>query len=92
MYLGPSLEMLLVVAAVIALLLVWDARSKVIPANLMAWVMTGMVLIALAMLILLVGSPARTLEQAVRAFVLVEAVVALWLLDRRNAGAWRRGR
>jgi hypothetical protein len=48
-------------------------------------VLTGLVLVGLAMGLLLLTVPARPLEQALRAVVLVEAALSFWML-------WQRGR
>ncbi len=75
-------RMLLVVAAVIALLLWWAGR-RLVPRDVAPWLMTGMILVAIAMVLLLIGGPATPEEQALRVFVLLETAYGLWLLNRR---------
>jgi hypothetical protein len=47
--------------------------------------LTGLVLVMLAMALLLLTVPAPSLENALRATVFAEAAISFWLL-------WRRGR
>jgi len=87
-----SLPALLVLGWVMAGLLWWDRRRRVILDFLLPWAMTGMILVALAMGILLVAVPAPAGEQVVRAVLLVEGVYGFWALARRAARRSGRGR
>jgi hypothetical protein len=73
-------------------LLWWDRRRHVILDFLLPWAMTGMILVALAMGILLVAVPAPAGEQVVRAVLLLEGVYGVWVLARRAARRSDRGR
>ncbi len=73
-------------------LLWWDRRRRVILDFLLPWAMTGMILVALAMGILLLAVPAPASEQVVRAVLLLEGVYGFWVLARRAARRSSRGR
>ena len=73
-------------------LLWWDRRRRVILDFLLPWAMTGMILVALAMGILLATIPARPGEQIVRGVLLLEGVYGFWVLGRRTSRRSGRGR
>lgn len=75
---------LLIVAAAIGILLWWDLHRGITPPDARPWAMTGTVLVALAMLVLVIGVKAPLAEQALRIAVLLESLAALWLLERRG--------
>jgi len=80
--------MLLVVAFAIALLVWWGRRQAAPSFDSLRWLLTGLVLVALAMALLLVTVPAAPLEQALRVAVLAEAALSfglLWRLGRESA-------
>jgi len=82
---APRPPVLLVLAVAIALLVWWGSRQAAPSFDSLRWVLTGLVLVGLAMGLLLLTVPARPLEQALRAVVLVEAALSFWML-------WQRGR
>lgn len=93
MLFAPRLPMLLVVAAGIAALLLWDGpRSRSVTRDYVPWAMTALVLVALAMVILLVAVPAPLPEQGLRALILAEGGFGIWLMDRRGRRGPDRGR
>jgi hypothetical protein len=81
--LAPRLPVLLVLAVAIALLVWWGRRQSTLSFDSLRWVLTGLVLVVLAMVLLLATVPAPPLEDALRAVVLVEAALSFWLLWRR---------
>ncbi len=83
MLFAPRTPVLLVLAVAIALLVWWGRRQAAPSFDSLRWVLTGLVLVGLAMGLLLLTVPARPLEQALRAAVLVEAALSFWLLWRR---------
>lgn len=83
---------LLAGAAAIAVILVWSRRGGALPADAVPWVTIGMALVAVAMAILLVGTDAPAWEQGLRAGLLLEACLGVWLLGRRRRGGARDAR
>ncbi len=77
-------RMLVVVAGVIGLLLWWSGR-RIVPRDVTPWLMTGMVLVGIAMVLLILGVPAPPEEQVLRVLVLLEAGFGFWLLNRRSS-------
>ena len=86
-----SLPALLVLGWGMAGLLWWDRRRRVILDVLLPWAMTGMLLVAVAMGLLLVSLPAPIEEQLVRGVLLCEGVYGFWVLARRTATRSGRG-
>jgi hypothetical protein len=82
---APRPPVLLVLAAAIALLVWWGHRQAAPTFDSLRWMLTGLVLVMLAMALLLLAVPARPLEQGLRAAVLVESALSFWSL-------WRHGR
>ncbi len=80
-----SLPFLLLLAWGIAGLLWWDSRRRVILGALVPWTKAGMVMVAVAMVLLLASLPAPPGDQIVRAVLLVEGIYGFWALTRRNA-------
>ena len=80
---APRSPVLLVLAVAIALLVWWGCRQAVPSFDSLRWMLTGLVLVVLAMVLLLLTVPAAPHEQALRAAVLVEAALSFWLLWRR---------
>lgn len=85
MLFAPRPPVLLVLAFAIGLLVWWGRRQASPSIDSLRWVLTGLVLVMLAMALLLFAVPAPPLEQALRAAVLVEAALSFRLL-------WRHGR
>jgi surface polysaccharide O-acyltransferase-like enzyme len=82
---APRPAVLLVLAVAIALLAWWGCRQAAPSFDSLRWMLTGLVLVMLAMALLLLTVPAPSLENALRATVFAEAAISFWLL-------WRRGR
>lgn len=85
-----SLPVLLLLAWGIAGLLWWDGRRHVIGGAQLPWTMAAMALVAAAMALALLSVPAPWPEQAVRAFLLLEACVGFAVLARRGRDRGRR--
>ncbi|MEW6337812.1 MAG: hypothetical protein ACOY3Y_20530 [Acidobacteriota bacterium] len=83
---------LLAGAAAIAAILLWSRRGGALPADAVPWVTIGMGLLAVAMAILLVATEAPAWEQGLRAGLLLEACLGVWLLGRRTGGRGRDAR
>ncbi len=77
-----SLPALLVLGWAIAALLWWHRRRGALSGPLVPMTMTGLVLVAAAMGLLLATNPAPLADQVVRAALLVEGVLGLWMLRR----------
>jgi hypothetical protein len=82
---APRTPVLLVLAVAIALLVWWGRHQAAPPFDSLRWVLTGLVLVVLAMALLLLTVPAPPHEQVLRGVVFVEAALSFRLL-------WRRGR
>lgn len=83
---------LLAGAAAIAVILAWSRRGGALPADAVPWVTIGMALVAVAMALLMLGTDAPGWEQALRAGLLVEACLGVWLLGRCKPGGEHDGR
>ncbi len=83
MLFAPRPPVLLVLALAIALLVWWGRRQAALSFDSLRWLLTGLVLVVLAMALLLLSVDAPPLEQALRVAVLIEAAAAFWLLWRR---------
>jgi uncharacterized membrane protein YfcA len=81
-----SLPALLVLGWGIAGLLWWHRRRRVTFEPVLAWAMTGMALVSVAMALLLATVPAPLPDQVVRAALLIEGVVGLWILRHAARG------
>jgi uncharacterized membrane protein len=90
LFLSPPV--LLAGAAAIVVILVWSRCGGALPADAVPWVTIGMGLVAVAMAILLVGTEAPAWEQGLRAGLLLEACLAVWLLGRGGRGGERDAR
>jgi len=80
---APRPPMLLAVALAIALLTWWGHRQAAPSFDSLRWLLTGLVLVGLAMALLLLTVPTAPLELALRLAVLVEAALSFRLLWRR---------
>jgi hypothetical protein len=80
-FLSP--QFLVILAALMAMLLIWENSRAAIPADVLLWAMIGMGLVAVAMGLLLVAVPGHETEQVLRGIVLVEACLGVFLLNRR---------
>jgi len=80
---APRPPVLLLVALAIALLAWWGHRQAAPSFDALRWLLTGLVLVGLAMALLLLTVPAPPFEQALRGAVLLEAALSFRLLWRR---------
>jgi len=78
-----SFPVLLLLAWGMAGLLWWDGRRKVITRVQLPWTITAMLLVAIAMALALVTVPAPTVQQLLRAFLIVESLYGACTLVRR---------
>ena len=87
-----SLPALLVLGWGMAGLLWWYVRSRASLEPLVPWAVTGMAAVSAAMALLLVTLPAPLADQIVRAALLIEGLVGLWILRRPASEGSRDGR
>jgi len=79
-----SLPVLLCLAWGIAGLLWWNARRRIVTPAQLPWTMAAMALVAVAMAVALASVAAPWQEQALRAFLLLEACYGFVALARRR--------
>jgi hypothetical protein len=87
-----SLPAMLVLGWGIAGLLWWHRRRRVMFKPILPWAMTGMTLVSVAMALLLATVPAPFPDQVVRAAILIEGAVGLWILLQDVRGRSDDGR